>query len=131
MFWNPCRLFLKLQWLLDLLPLFCIAQVSLSVSSICGIVLLFLDLCPSLLYRMDMLHQLCGILLSACQQLKYLVCYAPVCSRSVQRSPTVSLHCHFLAIPLVCVHTTWLHLKIRIFYKLPNEQLYTNSIMSP
>ena len=84
----------------------------------------FFALSPSLLCRMNMLHQLCGILLSTCQQLRCLVCCAPVCDRSVQRSPTVSLHCHFLAFSLVPVHTTCLHLKIRIFYTLPNEQLH-------
>ena len=56
--------------------------------------------------------------------LKCLVCCAPVCGRSVQRSPTVSLHCHFPALSLVCAHTTWLYLKIHIFYILPNEQLH-------
>ena len=49
---------------------------------------------------------------------------APVYGWSVWRSPTVSLHCHFLALSLVCVHTTQLHLKICIFYMLPNEQLH-------
>ena len=79
---------------------------------------------PSLFCRMDILHQLCGILLSTCQQLRCLVCCAPVSGRSVQISPTVSLHFHFLALSLACAHTTWLHLKICIFYTLPNEQLH-------
>ena len=115
MFWNPCWLYLKLQWLLELLPFSHIANVSLSFSLICGIVLPFLALFPLLLCLMDMSHQLCGILLSICQQLRCLVCCTPVSGWSVQRSPTVYLHCHFLAHSLVCVHTTWLHLKIHIF----------------
>ena len=68
-------------------------------------------------------HYVCGILLFASQQLRCLVCCAPVCGQSIQRSRTVSLHCHFLAVSLVCVHSTWLHLKIYIFYTLPNEKL--------
>ena len=81
--------------LLELLPLFCSAKVSLSLSSILGIILPFLALSTSLLSGMGMLHQLCG-LLSACQQLRCLVCYALVCSWSVRRSHTVSLPYHLL-----------------------------------
>ena len=124
MFWNPCQLYLKLQWLLELLPFLRIANVSLSFSSICDIVLPFLAPFPQLLCVMDMSHQLCGFLLSVCQQLRCLVCCAPVSGWSVQRSPTVSLHCHFLAHSLVCVHTTWLHVKIHVFYTLPNKQFH-------
>ena len=96
MFWSPCWLYLKLRWLLELLPLFCGSKVSQSISSIRGIVLPFLALYPLLLGRIDMLYQLSYIHLSA-----RLICCAPVCVLSVQRSLTVSLHCHFLALFLV------------------------------
>ena len=64
---------LKFQGLLALLPLFCIAKISLFSWWYRST---FLALFPSLLCRMDMLHQLCGILLSACQQFKRLVIIA-------------------------------------------------------
>ena len=44
--------------------------------------------------------------------------------RSVCTEKSHSLHCHFLALSPVCFYTTWLHLKIRIFYTLPNKQLH-------
>ena len=44
--------------------------------------------------------------------------------RSVCTEKSHSLHCHFLAFSPVCFYTTWLHLKIRIFYSLPNKQLH-------
>ena len=72
------------------------------------------------------MNELCGILLVACQQLRCVVCCAPVCSHPVKRSPTVSLHRHFVALSGVylCFHTTWQHLKICMFDTLPSEQLH-------
>ena len=65
---------------------------------------------------------ICGILLSPCQQLWCLVCCAPVYDQSLQRRPTVSLHCHFLALYFVVVHTTLPQLQIHIFCTSPNEE---------
>ena len=92
---------LKFQGLLELLPLFCIAKISLFSWWYRST---FLALFLSLLCRMDMLHQLCGILLSACQQFKCLVLWSVV-----QTGNNCSLHFHFLAIIIIRnVRICWL-----------------------
>ena len=122
---KPLLIVPKAPVIIGITNTFCIVKVSLSLSSIHGIILPFFAFSTSLMCRLDMLHQLSCILPSACQQLRCLVCCAPVCSQSVQRSPTVSSHRHFFTILSgVCVHTTCLHLKLYIFYTLPSEQLH-------
>ena len=131
-FWyskNPFQLYLKLWWLLELLLLFCIARVTLSLSLILGVAPWCLLMSPWWLHGvswclkcwMGVLHQLCGILLF-CQQLWcLLVCCAPIYGMFVWFIGMVSLYLCSIISSHSLNHLTALILAVRANFNLMSK----------